>query len=237
MTSMHISACGESSLRVEFTSHDDESNWYAVHNLSRLLTLANPPGLYDAVPTYTSALIEFDPIRTDADIVKAFIELLADSHDLTQPISGGKTFLVPVVYGGEQGPDLPYVAKFLGIPEQEVIAIHTSKDLLVRCLGGPAASCMTDGPQFSKPIPRLPDPRLQVPERAISVAGKQGVIGPVQAPSGWRLIGVSPIDIMDPNLPGIVCYKPGDRIRFMAITDSEWDTYRDTPMQEMEVQS
>jgi allophanate hydrolase subunit 1 len=82
---------------------------------------------------------------------------------------------------------------------------------------------MIDGPAFPKPIPRLPDPRLQVPPNAISVAGSQGVVGPVAAPSGWRLIGLSPVDVMDRESATLVPYRPGDTIRFKSIAPGEWD--------------
>ncbi|MCI1254450.1 MAG: allophanate hydrolase subunit 1 [Bifidobacterium tibiigranuli] len=231
-----ISPCGECGLRVESTSGEDDEDWRTVHNLSRLLGMTQLPGLYNAVPTYNSTLLEFDPVLTDADTVTAFVRLLEQAHDLTAPLPQARIFDVPVVYGSEYGPDLPFVADYLELSQSEVIRLHGAQDLIVRCLGGPAASCMTDGPELAKPIPRLDDPRLSVPAQTVSLAGRQGVIGPVKAPSGWRAIGITPIQLMDLDDPDLVPYRPGDHIRFRAIEESQWDQYNGRAMRDMEVQ-
>lgn len=233
MSTLRISTCGEAALRVESHSTHGETDWRTVHNLARHLRQSRLPGLHDAVPTYDSVLLEFSPEQTDGDTLSHFVRLIESTHDLTTPIPPARKFLVPVVYGGDRGPDLGFVAEHLHISEQEVIDQHTGHDLVVRCLGGPAASCMTDGPGFSRPIPRLPDPRVSVPARAVSVAGEQGVIGPVRAPSGWRFIGMTPLDLFSPEEPGLAPYTLGDVVRFQQIAEDQWDAYEGRSMKEL----
>lgn len=219
--------CGEAAFRVLVGDAPPEEQWRVVHSVARWL-LENPvPGIYGSVPTYDSLLVEFDASRQSFESLAPLLRLMArDALNIGAASSRpATTFTLPVEYGGERGPDLSFVADFLGISEQDVIDLHTGEERVVRCLGGPAASCMIDGPAFSKPIPRLADPRLQVPANAISVAGSQGVIGPVRAPSGWRLIGCSPVEVMDRSSPTLVPYRPGDVIRFIAIGADEWADY------------
>lgn len=232
MSDISLAPCGEGALRVTATHADTEARWRTVHALADWLQEHPVDGVYGGVPTYDSLLIEFDPARMTAAALTPLIQVAA-MHQADGPAHPAQRFTLPVVYGGSYGPDLGYVADFLGISEQDVIDLHTGEDRVVRCLGGPAASCMIEGPRFSAPIPRLPDPRLEVPPNAISVAGRQGVIGPVRAPSGWRLIGLSPVEIMDLRSPELIPYRPGDVIRFRAVSPDEWDDFRGVHMHEL----
>jgi allophanate hydrolase subunit 1 len=73
----------------------------------------------------------------------------------------------------EYGPDLERVAEHVGLSVDDVVTLHTEKSYVIRCLGAPAGSPMMDGPDFTRPVPRLKDPRLSVPAGAVSVAGRQ----------------------------------------------------------------
>lgn len=232
MTDVLLAPCGEGALRVTAVHDDTVARWRAVHTLAEWLQEHPVAGVYGSVPTYDSLLIEFNPVQVTAASLAPLIEIALQSGRpaTTHP---PRRFVLPVVYGGEHGPDLGFVADYLAISEREVVALHTGEDRVVRCLGGPAASCMIDGPSFSAPIPRLADPRLEVPPNAISVAGTQGVIGPVRAPSGWRLIGLSPVEIMDLTSDRLIPYRPGDIIRFREVTADEWDEYRGVHMHEL----
>jgi KipI family sensor histidine kinase inhibitor len=141
-------------------------------------------GLYGAVPTYDSVLVEFDPVLVSARQVRAFVKLgLLELGRSAGSAAAPREFDVPVVYGDEYGPDLERVAQYQGIDTDEVIRLHTEKTYTVRCLGAPAGSPMMDGPAFPKPVPRLKDPRLSVPAGAVAVAGRQAVIAPASAPA------------------------------------------------------
>lgn len=223
MTDILVAPCGEGAIRVTAQHADTHERWRTVHRIAEWLDENAIPGVFGSVPTYDSLLIEFDPSLVIADTLSPAIRLAADIETGEQ--HRPQKFVLPVVYGGDQGPDLGFVAEHLGITEHEVVELHTGDPRTVRCLGGPAASCMIDGPPFLKPIPRLPDPRLQVPPNAISVAGAQGVIGPVKAPSGWRLIGLTPVEIMDLRTERLVPYRPGDIIQFQSIPESAWNDY------------
>lgn len=223
MTGTVIAPCGEAALRIVAVSGTPEERWRTVHALADWIERTRPYGVYGGVPTYDSLLVEFDPMLTAAE---PLAELLRDAAALDRTgVRASKRFELPVVYGGEHGPDLPFVAEVTGLTERQVVELHADRDYVVRCLGGPAAACMIDGPPFPVAIPRLSDPRVEVPPNAISVAGAQGVIGPARSPSGWRLIGLSPVQLFDFRTETIVPYRPGDVVRFRAIAASEWDDY------------
>jgi KipI family sensor histidine kinase inhibitor len=171
-------------------------------------------------------LVEFDPGVTSARQVRAFVLMgLRQLDFIGAPSRAPRMFEVPVAYGGEYGPDLERVAAHEQLSVQEVIALHTAKSYVIRCLGAPAGSPMMDGPDFPLPVPRLKDPRLSVPAGAVSVAGRQAVIAPAAAPGGWCVIGQTPLTVLDAASEPLVPYVPGDVVRFHQIQPEEFASF------------
>ena len=217
---------GDSALRVVALAEASEDNWLTVHRLADWLESCGAEGLHGAVPTYDSVLVEFDPVLVSARQVRAFVKLgLLEMSMSAGTAAAPREFDIPVVYGGEYGPDLEKVAEQQGISTGEVIRLHTEKTYTVRCLGAPAGSPMMDGPAFPKPVPRLKDPRLSVPAGAVAVAGRQAVIAPASAPGGWCVIGQTPLTVLNIRREPLVPYKPGDILRFRPIEAGEFDSY------------
>ncbi|BCW47389.1 carboxyltransferase domain-containing protein [Arthrobacter sp. StoSoilB5] len=217
---------GDSALRVVAISEASEDNWLTVHRLADWLESCGAEGLHGAVPTYDSVLVEFDPILVSARQVRAFVKLgLMEITHAGGSLRAPREFNVPVVYGGEYGPDLGRVAEFQGVDPEEIIRLHTEKTYTVRCLGAPAGSPMMDGPAFPKPVPRLKDPRLSVPAGAVAVAGRQAVIAPAVAPGGWCVIGQTPLSVLNIRREPLVPYKPGDVLRFRQIHAEDFHTF------------
>ncbi|PAZ14526.1 allophanate hydrolase [Streptomyces sp. SA15] len=223
-----ITDCGDSALVAKAVGPDAEDAWRLVHALADALDAVQLTGVHDVVPTYDALLVEFDCTRTDHDTVRRAL-----SHEAARlgpnPVRTAppRRFVVPVVYGGEYGPDLPEVAGQLDLTEREVIAIHSGTDLTVRCLGAPAGAPMTDGPPFPRPVPRLASPRTRVDPGSVAVAGRQAVICPMPSPGGWPLLGRTPVRVLDLHHDPITAYQPGDSLRFLPITPGQWDGYAD----------
>jgi KipI family sensor histidine kinase inhibitor len=223
---LDIYESGDAALRVVAQSGDAETDWGTVHSLAGWLAAAGIDGIHGAVPTYDSVLVEFDPYLTSARQVRAFVLLGMRQLDFTGPaLREPQRFEVPVAYGGEYGPDLELVAEHQGLDVAEVIARHTAKTYVIRCLGAPAGSPMMDGPDFPVPVPRLKDPRLSVPAGAVAVAGRQAVIAPAMAPGGWCVIGQTPLTVLDVAREPLVPYVPGDQLRFHQIPGEDFGRY------------
>jgi KipI family sensor histidine kinase inhibitor len=224
-----ISPCGDAALRITVDGADTDEVWTTVHRLAARLNRGELPGTVSAVPTYDALLVEFDPYYTTADTISFSIRCWGTAADAAEP-ARSRVIDVPVLFGGAAGPDLDWLAGILDEPVARVIEIFCTGDYLIRCLGGPAASAMTDGPDFRIPIPRLATPRLQVPPGAISVAGRQIVIGPVAAPSGWRQIGRTPLTVLRTASDNVVPYLPGNRVRFFPVGEGTYADLLGTPM-------
>lgn len=226
-----ITDCGDSAVVVRAVGLDAERAWHLVHALADALDALHLAGVHGVVPTYDSLLVEFDCTGTDHDTVRRVLWHEAARIGAHPARAGSpKRFVVPVVYGGEYGPDLPDVAARLDLTESEVIALHSGSDLTVRCLGAPAGAPMMDGPPFPAPVPRLASPRTRVEPGFVAVAGRQAVICPMPSPGGWPLLGRTPVRILDLHSDPLTAYQPGDTFRFVPIPPDQWDDHAGLPL-------
>lgn len=226
---LRIRDSGDSAVMVTASGGDAEHRWETVHALADALETAGIDGVHGLVPTYDTLLVEFDCVRVGHAVVRRAVEQAAPPARTRRAKSA--RFVVPVVYGGEHGPDLPVVAEQLGLSEQDVVEAHSGEDLVVRCLGAPVGAPMTDGPAFGKPVPRLASPRTSVPAGSVAVAGRQAVICPLPSPGGWPLLGRTPLRVLDLGSERLTVYRPGDRFRFVPIDADRWCEYAGRPLE------
>jgi KipI family sensor histidine kinase inhibitor len=223
---IEVHESGDSALRAVAVDADREANWTTVHRLADWLETSGADGVHGAVPTYDSVLVEFDARTTSARQVKAFIQLgMRQLGNADMPVREPREFEVPVVYGGEYGPDLERVAEQQRLSAADIIRLHSAGSYTIRCLGAPAGSPMMDGPDFPLPVPRLKDPRLSVPAGAVAVAGRQAVIAPATAPGGWCVIGQTPLTLLNLANEPLVPYMPGDTLRFVPTAAGDFSRH------------
>ena len=187
---------GDAAVLVHLTDPDYEARWVAAQGLGQALRESQAPGLVDVLATYEDVFATFDPLRTDTAEIVAVIKGLTTS---TYPAPAGRTFEIPVVYGGDDGPDLAAVADELSIPAQRVVEIHTSTPWVVRFCASPVGAPYLDGPHFPAPIKRLAAPRARVVRNSVAVSGQQTTIYPAPSPGGWRIVGRTPLRVFDPT--------------------------------------
>jgi KipI family sensor histidine kinase inhibitor len=219
-----IAEYGDCGLLVTFTHDDRPARWIAGQALQVALLGRADAGIVDVVASYDTAFVSFDLLRTDHDAVRRLIA--ADlSAEPVEARTAPHRFLVPVVYGGDRGPDLQLVADELGITAHQLVALHTSTPWTVRFRGSPIASPMMDGPVLPASVSRNPTPRTRVAPGSVALSGHQCLIYPVPSPGGWRLIGQTPVRLFDVADDQLVAYRPGDQLRFWAVAEEEWDRW------------
>lgn len=213
---------GDSALLAAFTQRIAPEIGAAVAALNARVLAANIPGVGETVPAFASLMITYDPLVTDYETVAAALQKLAEAPDADSTAESGKLVTIPVCYGGEFGPDLPFVAQHAGLTEQEVIALHAGRDYRIYMLGFLPGFPYLGGLDERLFTPRLPTPRTAIPAGAVGIGGEQTGIYPIASPGGWQLIGRTPIKLFDPAA-GTLPYAAGDRIRFTPITRAEFD--------------
>ena len=220
--SIRVAAYGDSALLVTSTHVDRERRWRTVHRLAALVRVSGIPGVETVLPTYDTLLVEYDPARIDMVSLQAALRQVEDDASSAAVDPEPRTWRIPVVYGGEFGPDLLSVAADLGLTADEVIARHADTTWHVAFNGAPAGAPMHEGSAFPAPVSRMPAPRLRVPAGSVAVSGRQGVIYAVDAPGGWRLIGRTPLRLVSPGRENPLVIAPGDSLRYRPITAAEF---------------
>ncbi len=213
---------GDSALLVVFEQRIALEIGAAVAALNTRVLAANIPGVGETVPAFASLMVTYDPLVTDYDTAAVALQKLANAPDTDSAAESGRLVTIPVCYGGEFGPDLPFVAQHTGLSEQEVIALHAGRDYRIYMLGFLPGFPYLGGLDERLFTPRLPTPRTAIPAGAVGIGGEQTGIYPIASPGGWQLIGRTPLKLFDPAA-GTLPYAAGDRIRFQPITRAEFD--------------
>ena len=197
---------GDCALLAGFTQRIAPEIGAAVAALNSRVLAAKLPGVTETVPAFASLLVVYDPLVTDYDTLAAALQRLVT---------------IPVCYGGDFGPDLPFVAKHTGLTEAEVIALHTGREYRIYMLGFLPGFPYLGGLDERLFTPRLNTPRTAIPAGAVGIGGEQTGIYPIASPGGWQLIGRTPRKLFDPE-SGALPYTAGDRIKFEPITAAEF---------------
>ena len=133
-----------------------------------------------------------------------------------------KIFEIPVLYGGEYGPDLESIAEHAGLSEGEVIKIHSSQDYLIYMLGFLPGFCYLGGLDERIHTPRLANPRLKIRAGSVGIGGSQTGIYPLDSPGGWQLMGMTPVKTYDPEREVPILVEAGNYIRFVPVDEAEY---------------
>ena len=223
MTTPALRPLGDWGVVAEFGGDEisDAAN-AAVLALRRVVEADRIPGVVETLPTYRSLLVVFDPLRTTAAAVCEALLVAAPRADPSS-LPAGRLVEIPTAYGGVHGPDLGSLAAEVGRSEDAVVAAHTSREYRVYMLGfSPGFPYMGTLPEVLR-VPRLRSPRTFVPQRTVALAGQQTGVYPVASPGGWRLIGRTPLRIYDPHREAPFLLDAGDRVRFVAIGEREYE--------------
>jgi inhibitor of KinA len=181
-------------------------------------------GVEELVPTYRSLLVRYDPLKTSYEQLVFRVKDLEATLEVSDVKVVGRKVTVPVVYGGEYGPDLGYVAKCHGLTEEQVVKLHSERKYRVYMLGFVAGFPYLGEVADQIATPRLETPRLKVPAGSVGIAEKQTGIYPCEAPGGWQIIGRTPVKLFDPLQQPPTPLSSGDTVKFKPILEAAYKT-------------
>jgi KipI family sensor histidine kinase inhibitor len=211
---------GDRALMVELGDKVSSDVNQAVQKLFAGMDFHDSGGILELVPSYRALMVVFDPLATSPAEVEAVIMERYRKLDQT-PLPRSGTLKIPVVYGGEHGPDLEWVAGYHNRSVEDVIGFHVRPTYRVYMIG------FTPGyPYLGEVVdeiatPRRQTPRTRVPRGSVGIAQKQTGIYSVDSPGGWQIIGWTPVTLFDPQRQPPSLLMMGDRVRFYAVTDKE----------------
>lgn len=226
----------EYTLLVQWKNRIDPALNDAVQRLYRTLSAMALPGLLDLVPAYSSLALVLDPDYFDRkfpevdplQVAQGWVEVALKSPGGLKAVVG-RPVEIPVCYEGEFAPDLERLAVWSGMSVSEIIAHHTGPEYRVYLIGFLPGFAYMGTVDARLAAPRLARPRERVPAGSVGIAGLQTGIYPLESPGGWNLIGRTPLRLFDPQRAEPVLLRPGDRVRFRAISPAEFHQMEQAP--------
>ena len=135
--------------------------------------------------------------QADAEAMLALLQQGWESKESLTPES--RQVDIPVIYGGEQGPDLDEVARHTGMTPRQVVECHAAAAYVVYFLGFQPGFSYLGGMPEQLATPRRAEPRLAVAAGSVGIGGGQTGIYPLVTPGGWQLIGRTPLALFNPH--------------------------------------
>ena len=194
-----------------FAAESDVAERNAViHQLSGQIESLALPGLVDNVPSFEKLALFFTdiPARMEAQSVLKSCEFASRTKSIDTRLHE-----IPVIYDGV---DLPGIADHLSVSIAEVVAMHTGVEYVVGMIGFLPGFPYLLGMDSRLAMPRLATPRANVPKGSVAIGGAQTGIYPNASPGGWRLLGVTDVDLFDVTREEPSLLRAGDRVRFVV---------------------
>lgn len=211
---------GESALVVEFGAAVDPAINNHVIALDEQLASLALTGVLETVPTYRSLMIHYDPLvldrRTLIERIRA-LELRLDS-----PRRAKNLWTIPCCYERPFAEDLSEIARATGMPQAEVIKFHSEATFRAYMYGFAPGFCYLGGLPKELDISRRATPRPPHKPGAILIAGGLSLISTVSMPTGWWVIGQTPVRLFSLSRQPAFLLEVGDSVRFLPIGAEEF---------------
>lgn len=226
---------GDQALVIQFENIVSLEVSKRVHALTQRIKQSKIAGVKDLFPAFNNLTVCYDPVIIQYDqLIDTLQNLSWDVNEETHLDS--KTIHVPVVFGGEYGPDLDEIAERAGLSSAEVVELLTSQSFLVYMIGFIAgyAYCGDIDPRLS--FPRRANPRQKVRKGTIQIVNQQTGIFTMTAPSGWHLVGWTPMEMFNPyaNPPSLLA--AGNYLRYVPIQPEEAESWNERRQREWDEQ-
>lgn len=208
MSEVRYLVAGDSAVCVEFGNEISPEINKKIRAFKIAVEKSDIPGIVETVPTYRSLLVHYhSEVIGFKALTEKFDKLMGSLSSI--PIPPPTVIEIPVLYGGEMGPDIENVAEHNHKTVEEVIKIHTSEEYLIYMIGFIAGFPYLGGMSKEIATPRLKSPRVKIEGGSVGIAGEQTGIYPVASPGGWQLIGRTPLKLYDADREKPVLLEAG----------------------------
>lgn len=216
-----IERLGDGALLLRFGDHIDATVNRRVHACAQALRACAPPWLLDLTPAYASLAVHVDVARIDRNDPLSVAQRWLEDRLAMAACAGAATstavFEIPVLYGGDGGPDLASVAARAGIETDAAIALHSAAAYTVAMLGFAPGFPYLLGLDPRLHTARHATPRARIAAGSVGIGGAQTGIYPAAGPGGWQIIGRTPLRLFDATRQPPALLAPGQCVRFVAI--------------------
>ena len=175
----------------------------------------------ECVEGMNNVIVQFDSsdLTHDAALSQLNTQLLSVPD---QDTSSLPSIEIPVCYGGEFGPELESICEMLSLNQDQLIAMHTSRQHVVELIGFTPGFAYVAGLNEDVNVPRLTEPRQRVEPGSVGIAGGLTGLYALAGPGGWPLIGRTPVALFQPDQAQPLLLSGGTRVRFVAIDEKTY---------------
>jgi len=228
--SIHCELISEKNLLVHFGEQISEELLDVIQQAELCAAKVFGRQLIDLVASYTSLLIEFDPIQITPWQAQASFLKAWDKHcrhmRLHKHTASTDTSLncieIPVYYHPSVAWDIESIAQQKGLSWQQIAQLHCQGQYRVYAMGFAPGFAFMGQIDSALEMPRKSCPRTNVPAGSVAISDRQTAIYPSQSPGGWNIIGRSPCELFNPNNSPAALLKTADYVRFTAIDEQQF---------------
>lgn len=231
--SIEITPLGDSALIVRVhdkveNAREDSAN--EVLGAMGRIEEAKIAGIVELAPAYATIGVFFDPGKVIASGIEPDLvsKWLSDKiHEALSQRRRHKADVrlieVPACFDSEFAVDLERVASVSERPTSEVVDHYCAAEYRVACIGFTPGFPYLVGLPKELTTPRRATPRTEIPAGSVAIGGNQTGVYPLPSPGGWNVIGRTPLRLFDPTKDPPAFLRPGDKVRFRAVTRDEFE--------------
>jgi inhibitor of KinA len=209
---------GDSGILIEWPQEISKDLLHDIRDFYESIKARNYPEVVEVNFVYASMLVIYHP--EDINYRELKLRLQDDYTDRNVKLQGFNKNIweIPVCYHPEFGLDLNELALSKNMSVDQICRLHSTNLYTVFGIGFLPGFLYLGGMAKELIQARKIKPRMLVPKGAVAIGGNQTGIYPQNSPGGWHIIGRTPIHMFDLNR-GYPCeIKPGDEVRFQAIS-------------------
>lgn len=228
LKTLRLSPLGDGAVYAEFTGRLDMDANRSLQALAAALRARNLPWVRDVVPAICGVAVHFDPYHPGlpAAPMEYFETLLREAIKTASKYEvGGRVVEVPVCYDPVLGLDLDEISAHARVARQDIVALHANSPHIVLMVGFSPGQPYIGGLDPKLAVPRRATPRTRVPAGSVAIANAQTCVYSFETPGGWNIVGRTPLRAFDPARDPPSLFSPGDRVRFIAISRREYESF------------
>lgn len=215
----HISPLSETDWLLQFHTGLSVAANQQLHNLASLFRQQYSRLLQDVVVAYDSLLLRFQHPQLHAEV--RINESLKQLANITLSGSTISLIEIPVCYDQALYNDLSAMAEQTNLTVEEIIELHSAATYHIYMLGFLPGFAYLGSVDDRIALPRKAAP-VPVTAGAVGIAGTQTGIYPTATPGGWNIVGYTPLQMFDINREPACLLQPGQQVRFVPISLSEY---------------
>ena len=119
---------------------------------------------------------------------------------------------IPVIYGGEFGPDLQHLLKHLKLKLEDFVKLHTQEKYFVSMMGYSPGFPYLTGMNKKLHVNHTSKKKKFIPSGSVIIEGKKCGIVTTDTYNDWLVIGYTPVQLFFPEQQNFTLLKLGDNV-------------------------